>query len=153
MHHKLDIHPVPEDVLYVNELSLAVKVPCLSSHEPQTTPGVIRSAVVAYVGFLLCSQRRFFIERDSSFFGEKSLSSYQERFSYESKTKAHNCTSQRTIMSFSDATDGGRTRTLSPERDFKSLVSANFTTVAYKPGLQSPVATYHYVEPGIAGMR
>ena len=31
----------------------------------------------------------------------------------------------------SDAADGGRTRTLSPERDFKSLVSANFTTAAY----------------------
>ena len=30
----------------------------------------------------------------------------------------------------SDAADGGRTRTLSPERDFKSLVSANFTTAA-----------------------
>ena len=29
------------------------------------------------------------------------------------------------------AADGGRTRTLSPERDFKSLVSANFTTAAY----------------------
>lgn len=28
------------------------------------------------------------------------------------------------------AADGGRTRTLSPERDFKSLVSANFTTAA-----------------------
>ena len=27
MHHKLDIHPVPADVLYVNELSLAGKVP------------------------------------------------------------------------------------------------------------------------------
>ena len=30
------------------------------------------------------------------------------------------------------AADGGRTRTLSPERDFKSLVSANFTTAAQK---------------------
>ena len=30
------------------------------------------------------------------------------------------------------AADGGRTRTLSPERDFKSLVSANFTTVAHR---------------------
>jgi len=27
MHHNLDIHPIPEDVLYVNELSLAGKVP------------------------------------------------------------------------------------------------------------------------------
>ena len=27
MHHKLDIHPIPVDVLYVNELSLAGKVP------------------------------------------------------------------------------------------------------------------------------
>ena len=27
MHHKLDINPIPEDVLYVNELSLAGKVP------------------------------------------------------------------------------------------------------------------------------
>lgn len=27
MHHKLDIHPIPTDVLYVNELSLARKVP------------------------------------------------------------------------------------------------------------------------------
>ena len=27
---------------------------------------------------------------------------------------------------------GGRTRTLSPERDFKSLVSANFTTAAHR---------------------
>lgn len=27
MHHKLDIHPIPADVLYVNELSLAGKVP------------------------------------------------------------------------------------------------------------------------------
>lgn len=27
MHHKLDIHPIPTDVLYVNELSLAGKVP------------------------------------------------------------------------------------------------------------------------------
>ena len=32
----------------------------------------------------------------------------------------------------SHATGGARTRTLSPERDFKSLVSANFTTVASK---------------------
>ena len=30
------------------------------------------------------------------------------------------------------AADGGRTRTLSPDRDFKSLVSANFTTAANK---------------------
>ena len=27
MHHRLDIHPIPADVLYVNELSLAGKVP------------------------------------------------------------------------------------------------------------------------------
>lgn len=27
MHHNLDIHSVPADVLYVNELSLAGKVP------------------------------------------------------------------------------------------------------------------------------
>ena len=27
MHHKLDIHPIPAEVLYVNELSLAEKVP------------------------------------------------------------------------------------------------------------------------------
>lgn len=27
MHHKLDIHPIPTDVLYVNELSLVGKVP------------------------------------------------------------------------------------------------------------------------------
>ena len=27
MHHKLDIHPIPENVLYVNELSLAGKMP------------------------------------------------------------------------------------------------------------------------------
>lgn len=27
MHHKLDIHPIPTDVLYVNELSLARKAP------------------------------------------------------------------------------------------------------------------------------
>lgn len=27
MHHKLDINPIPENVLYVNELSLAGKVP------------------------------------------------------------------------------------------------------------------------------
>ena len=27
MYHKLDIHPIPADVLYVNELSLAGKVP------------------------------------------------------------------------------------------------------------------------------
>lgn len=27
MHHKLDIYPIPADVLYVNELSLAGKVP------------------------------------------------------------------------------------------------------------------------------
>ena len=27
MHHKLDIYPIPKDVLYVNELSLAGKVP------------------------------------------------------------------------------------------------------------------------------
>lgn len=27
MHHKLDIHPIPEDVLYVNELPLAGNVP------------------------------------------------------------------------------------------------------------------------------
>ena len=33
---------------------------------------------------------------------------------------------------FLHAADGGRTRTLSPERDFKSLVSANFTTVAHR---------------------
>ena len=39
------------------------------------------------------------------------------------------------------AADGGRTRTLSPERDFKSLVSANFTTAAQKPSLQSPAAS------------
>ena len=35
------------------------------------------------------------------------------------------------------AADGGRTRTLSPERDFKSLVSANFTTAA-QPRLTKP---------------
>lgn len=28
MHHKLDFHPIPTDVLYVNELSLAGKVSC-----------------------------------------------------------------------------------------------------------------------------
>ena len=27
MYHKLDIHPVPEEVLYINELSLAENVP------------------------------------------------------------------------------------------------------------------------------
>lgn len=27
MHHKLDFHPIPTDVLYVNELSLAGKTP------------------------------------------------------------------------------------------------------------------------------
>ena len=27
MRHKLDIHPVPEEVLYINELSLAENVP------------------------------------------------------------------------------------------------------------------------------
>ena len=27
MHHKLDIHPIPTDVLYVNELSLAGEAP------------------------------------------------------------------------------------------------------------------------------
>ncbi len=27
MHHKLDIHPIPEEMLYVNDHSLAVKVP------------------------------------------------------------------------------------------------------------------------------
>lgn len=27
MHHNLDIYPIPKDVLYVNELSLAGKVP------------------------------------------------------------------------------------------------------------------------------
>ena len=27
MHHKLDIHPIPEEVLYVNDLLLAGKVP------------------------------------------------------------------------------------------------------------------------------
>lgn len=27
MYHNLDIHPIPADVLYVNELSLAGKVP------------------------------------------------------------------------------------------------------------------------------
>lgn len=27
MHHKLDIHPIPEEMLYVNDPSLAVKVP------------------------------------------------------------------------------------------------------------------------------
>lgn len=27
MHHNLDIYPIPADVLYVNELSLAGKVP------------------------------------------------------------------------------------------------------------------------------
>ena len=27
MRHKLDIHPIPTDVLYVNELSLAGKAP------------------------------------------------------------------------------------------------------------------------------
>ena len=27
MHYKLDIHPIPEEVLYVNDLSLAGKVP------------------------------------------------------------------------------------------------------------------------------
>ena len=37
----------------------------------------------------------------------------------------------RSYRGFCYAADGGRTRTLSPERDFKSLVSANFTTAAY----------------------
>ena len=36
------------------------------------------------------------------------------------------------------ATGGAWTRTLSPERDFKSLVSANFTTVAYRTRLTKP---------------
>lgn len=27
MHHKLDIHSIPEEMLYVNDPSLAVKVP------------------------------------------------------------------------------------------------------------------------------
>ena len=39
---------------------------------------------------------------------------------------------QLTLKGIFHAADGGRTRTLSPERDFKSLVSANFTTVAHR---------------------
>ena len=26
MHHKLDIHPIPENVLYINELSLVANI-------------------------------------------------------------------------------------------------------------------------------
>ena len=33
MHHKLDIYPVPEKVLYVNELSLAENVPYETKHD------------------------------------------------------------------------------------------------------------------------
>ena len=52
--------------------------------------------------------------------------------------KAQNHSNQRTILSFFHATGGAWTRTLSPERDFKSLVSANFTTVAYRTRLTKP---------------
>ena len=33
MHHKLDIHPIPEEMLYVNDPSLAVKVPYETENE------------------------------------------------------------------------------------------------------------------------
>ena len=36
MHHKLDIHPIPENVLYINELSLAAKVPLPSGDKTAT---------------------------------------------------------------------------------------------------------------------
>lgn len=35
MHHKLDIHPIPENVLYINELSLAAKVPYETKQETE----------------------------------------------------------------------------------------------------------------------
>ena len=34
MHHKLDIHPIPENVLYINELSM------VTEHEYETTKEV-----------------------------------------------------------------------------------------------------------------
>lgn len=33
IHHKLDIHPIPEEMLYVNDPSLAVKVPYEMEYE------------------------------------------------------------------------------------------------------------------------
>lgn len=35
MHHKLDIRPIPENVLYINELSLAAKVPYETKQETE----------------------------------------------------------------------------------------------------------------------
>lgn len=33
MHHKLDIHPIPENILYINELSLVAKIPYETKQE------------------------------------------------------------------------------------------------------------------------
>ena len=48
----------------------------------------------------------------------------------EAKRKSPESFESTNDSELSHAADGGRTRTLSPERDFKSLVSANFTTAA-----------------------
>ena len=48
----------------------------------------------------------------------------------EAKTKSPESFVSTNDSGLLHAADGGRTRTLSPERDFKSLVSANFTTAA-----------------------
>ena len=49
----------------------------------------------------------------------------------EQKEKVQNHSNQRTIPGVSMPPTGGRTRTLSPERDFKSLVSASLRQIQF----------------------
>ena len=48
MHHKLDIHPIPENVLYINELSLAAKVPYETKQETEKALTVAFSQMIMF---------------------------------------------------------------------------------------------------------
>ena len=61
MHHKLDIHPIPENVLYINELSLAAKVPYETKQE---TEKALTGKTVSDGGILPNDNVRIYIPMD-----------------------------------------------------------------------------------------
>ena len=93
----------------------------------------------------------FKAERDSSFLAQKSLSVclVEQNRSRQSKNLQNDASTH--IPQAFYAADGGRTRTLSPERDFKSLVSANFTTAARLSAAHSAADRNRYYNTGMPG--
>lgn len=61
MHHKLDIHPIPENVLYINELSLAAKVPYETKQE---TEKALTGKTVSDGGILPDDNVRIYVPMD-----------------------------------------------------------------------------------------